>query len=99
MIRGQVQLERSLVSGMVSDQRAVELIMLAQEQLTSQVPSLRLDDLEDQTVFPPVPEDGYGVFYTPWGMYAACLDGIARRWLRLHTGVLYKAGVLIPTTL
>ncbi len=66
MIRGQVQLERSLVSGMVSDQRAVDLVTLGQEQLNSQVTSIRLDDLEDQTVFPPIPADGYGVLYTPW---------------------------------
>lgn len=96
MIRGQVQLERSLVSQQVSDQRAVELIMLAQEQLNSQVTIIRLDDLEDQTVFPPIPADGYGVLYTPWGMYSAVTGGA---WLRLHTGVTYSPGAAIPTTL
>lgn len=96
MIRGQVQIERSLVSRMVEDQRVVELIMLAQEQLVSQVSQIRLDDLEDQTVFPPIPVDGYGMLFTPWGVYSASDGGV---WLRLHTGVLYAVGDTIPVTL
>lgn len=96
MIRGQVSLTDYEFAQVSKLPNVVSWFRYAQEQLNSQVTSIRLDALEDQAVFPPIPADGYGVFYTPWGMYSAVTGGA---WLRLHTGVTYSPGAAIPTAL
>ncbi len=96
MIRGQVSLTDYEFSKLSSMPNVVTWFRLAQEQLATSVSAIRYDDLPDNTVFPDIPDDGYGMFYTPWGIYSAATGGV---WLRLHTGVLYAVGDIIPVTL
>lgn len=96
MIRGQVSLADYDFAQVSKLPNVISWFRYAQEQLQSSVQAIRYDDLSDNAVFPPIPADGYGVFYTPWGMYSAVTGGV---WLRLHTGVTYSPGAVIPTTL
>lgn len=100
MIRGQSNLDRQMASAISGDNATVNWFVLANDQLLSQVPSIRLDDLQDQANFPAVPSDGYGIFYTPWGIYSAVkVSGTPSvKWLRLHTGIQYASGAAIPTS-
>lgn len=96
MIRGQVSLTDYEFAQLSSMPNVITWFRLAQEQLSSSVQAIRYDDLPDNAVFPAIPDDGYAMLYTPWGVYSAASGGV---WMRLHTGVLYAVGDIIPVTL
>lgn len=96
MIRGNVELTEADLSQVFSNRQMVILMRLMQEQLKSQVESIRYDDLSDTSVLPDIPASGYGMLYTPWGVYSASDGGV---WLRLHTGVTYAPGDAMPVVI
>jgi hypothetical protein len=102
MIRDNINIPISYWQAAFDNQSLWQWFMLATQQLSSQVPTIRLDDLENQSVFPPAPEDGYGLFATPKGMYEAVLsDGspTTPQWRRMSDGTVFAVGAVIPTTL
>lgn len=106
MIRGQIQLPDSAWIAFYSNPTLVDWFRQAQAQLVSLVPVIRLDDLDNQTVFPAVPETpdgqfGYGMLATPKGMYEAILGDspVVPQWRRMSDGTVFAVGAVIPTTL
>ena len=81
MIRGNVEVTDADLAQVFSNRQMVILMRLMQEQLKSQVESIRYDDLQDTSVLPDIPASGYGMLYTPWGVYSASDGGV---WLRLQ---------------